>query len=105
MRASRPRCVPTYEAVDRFLRDWADLTPEQREAFHRMRRKFVTDLKSGGPLRAGLRVRQLESAPGVFEITWAPDGRALYEYGTPKSPGDVHIIWRRIGTHAIFDNP
>ncbi len=97
--------MPTYEVTERFLRDWDNLTPAQQEAFSRMRKKFVADLKAGGPLRAGLRVRQLESAPGVYEITWAPDGRALFAYGTAVLTGEAHIIWRRVGTHDIFNQP
>jgi hypothetical protein len=42
---------------------------------------------------------------GVWEMTWAPDGRATFHYGDEIRPGDPHIIWRRIGTHAIFRAP
>jgi hypothetical protein len=38
-------------------------------------------------------------------MTWAPDGRATFSYGTPVKEGEAHIIWRRIGTHDIFTNP
>ncbi|WP_327677694.1 hypothetical protein [Kitasatospora sp. NBC_00458] len=41
----------------------------------------------------------------VRELTWAPDGRATFGYGTPLQPGDPHIVWRRIGTHEIFGRP
>jgi hypothetical protein len=43
--------------------------------------------------------------PGVWEISWAADGRATFNYGDEVIPGERHIIWRRIGTHDIFDNP
>lgn len=33
-------------------------------------------------------------------MTWAADGRATFEYGQEIRPGEPHIIWRRIGTHA-----
>ncbi|WP_281288337.1 hypothetical protein [Haloactinospora alba] len=36
-------------------------------------------------------------------MTWAPDGRATWQYGDEQRPGIVHVIWRRVGTHAIFD--
>lgn len=35
-------------------------------------------------------------------MTWANDGRALFKYGTSPHPGDVHIIWLRVGSHEIF---
>jgi hypothetical protein len=58
-----------------------------------------------GQFRAGLRVKGVQSTAGVFETTWAPDGRAPFEYGPQKRPGHRHVIWRRIGTQAIFDEP
>ncbi len=66
---------------------------------------MIKDLRAKRSLRAGLRVRGVEGHPGVFEMTWAPDGRATFEYGPEKKPGEKHIIWRRIGGHEIFDNP
>jgi hypothetical protein len=42
---------------------------------------------------------------GVFEMTWAPNGRATFEYGEPLQEGHVHVLWRRIGTHAVLDSP
>jgi hypothetical protein len=65
---------------------------------------FVADLRRGR-FRAGLRVRGVEGAPGIFEMTWAPDGRATFEYGKEISPGEPHIIWRRVGGHDIFGAP
>lgn len=41
----------------------------------------------------------------MWERSWAPDGRATFEYGKEIRPGEAHIIWRRIGTHAIFRAP
>jgi hypothetical protein len=47
----------------------------------------------------------VQGYPGVRELTWAPNGRATFEYGDELHPGDPHIIWRRIGTHGIFRKP
>jgi hypothetical protein len=49
-----------------------------------------------------LGIERFAGHEGVFEFRWAPDGRALFAYGTSPHPGDVHIIWLRIGTHAIY---
>lgn len=67
--------------------------------------QFVEDLRSGGRFRKGLRVKSVKGMPGVFEMTWAGDGRATFEYGTPVRKGEPHVIWRRVGTHTIFGNP
>ena len=52
---------------------------------------------------AGLRVKRVQGTEADFEMTWAPDGRAIFRYGEPVRPDDPHIIWLRIGTHDIFD--
>lgn len=41
----------------------------------------------------------------VWEMKWAEDGRATWEYGPERQPGEVYVIWRRIGTHEIFRSP
>jgi len=38
----------------------------------------------------------------MWEITFAPDGRATFAYGEEVIPGTPHIIWRRIGTHDVL---
>jgi len=40
--------------------------------------------------------------PGCFEMTWEDDGRAIFTYGPEVRPGEAHIIWLAIGTHAIL---
>jgi hypothetical protein len=66
--------------------------------------KLVADLRRG-TFRKGLRVKRVQAHEGVGEMTWAPDGRATFEYGESIHAGDPHIIWRRIGGHEIFDSP
>jgi hypothetical protein len=44
----------------------------------------------------------VQSVPKGWELTWAPDGRAIWEFGTPIRDGVRHVIWRRVGTHGIF---
>lgn len=97
--------MPTHDQYPLFLKDHARLTGEEAAAFDRAWRHLLADVAGGRPPRRGLRVRQLATAPGVYELTWAPDGRATFEYGTPQRPGHKHIIWRRIGGHEIFSNP
>jgi hypothetical protein len=96
--------MPTYDATERFFREHARLTPAQKRAFRSAVHQFVRALASRRFPR-GLRVKSVHGAPGVFEMRWAPDGRATFEYGPEARSGDVHIIWRRIGTHDIFREP
>jgi hypothetical protein len=94
--------VPTYERRPQFDRDYAALTQDQRQAFRAAVEKFVADLERGS-FRSGLRVNGIKSAPGIFELTWAPNGRATFEYGAALRAGEPHIVWRRVGTHAVLD--
>lgn len=80
------------------------LSNEQKAEFKRAVGKFVADLRIGG-FRPGLRVKGIQGAPGIFEMTWAPNGRATFRYGEPIVDGETHIIWRRIGAHVILDAP
>lgn len=55
--------------------------------------------------RANLRVKGVQGHTGVFEMTWAGDGRATFTYGSEQQPCETHIIWRPIGGHEILKNP
>lgn len=96
--------MPTFAWVSRFRSDFDALTPTQQTAFLLAVTQFVEDLRTGR-FRKGLRVKGVKGAKGVFEMTWAGDGRATFQYGEAVVEGKPHIIWRRIGTHAIFGEP
>ena len=97
--------MPTFRWLPRFGADFDRLTPAQQAAFLAAVAQFVEDLRSGGQFRKGLRVKGVKGATGVFEMTWADDGRATFQYGEPVVAGDPHVVWRRIGTHEIFKQP
>jgi hypothetical protein len=97
--------VPTFARTVRFLGDLAALTPEQRRRFElAVLTEFIIDLKGFG-FRPGLRVKRVVGTAGVWEMTWAPDGRATFEYGEELRRGEPHVVWRRVGTHDIFREP
>ncbi|MFE6055723.1 hypothetical protein ACFQ6N_33695 [Kitasatospora sp. NPDC056446] len=97
--------MPTYESLAHFLRDWKGLTAVQKAAFLVAVAQFVADLRAGQGFRRGLRVKKMQGHPDVWEMTWAPDGRATFSYGTSVQDSEPHIVWRRIGTHDIFGRP
>lgn len=97
--------MPTYAWVARFRADFQQLTPAQQAAFLVAVQQFVEDLQAGGRFRNGLAVKGIQGASGIFEMTWAPDGRATFQYGPEVREGQPHIIWRRVGTHAAFQQP
>lgn len=98
--------MPTFETTPAFVTDLHRLTPSQRERFRRtVLDSFVTDLRTHNGFRPGLRIKTVRSTIGVWELTWAPNGRATWSYGPQKLCGVPHVVWRRIGTHAILTRP
>jgi hypothetical protein len=96
--------VPTYQARQRFLRDFKNLSREQAAAWEKALDLFIECLRRGS-FDPSLRVKRVQGYPGVWEMTWAPNGRATFEYGDELRAGQPHIIWRRVGTHGIFRTP
>ncbi len=72
---------PTYARESAFARDFVKLTDQQQRRFLAAVAAMVDDLKAGRSFRAGLRVKRVQGWPGVWEMTWAPNGRATFEYG------------------------
>lgn len=102
--------MPTHEESDPFLKDWHRLTKAQRVRLRAARNSFVADLREmeagrRSSFRPRLRIKGVKGAPGVFEMTWAPDGRATFSWGDEIVPGQRHVIWHRCGTHDILDRP
>jgi hypothetical protein len=97
--------VPTFAWLARFSADFDRLAPAQQAAFLAAVAQFVEDLREGGQFRKGLRIKGVQGAPGVFEMTWADDGRATFQYGDALLEDEPHVIWRRVGTHDIFRQP
>jgi hypothetical protein len=97
--------LPSFAWLARFGADFDALSQAQQAAFLVAVAQFVEDLRGGAGFRNGLRVKGVRGASGVFELTWADDGRATFEYGDSAVEGEPHIVWRRVGSHAIFDRP
>lgn len=66
--------------------------------------KFVPALRDGHISQGGLRIKSFRSRPGVFEMRWGSDGRALFRFGEERVPGETHIIWIAVGSHEIYDH-
>lgn len=95
--------MPSYERTRRFERDWKALDPSDRDRFRIVFTRFDADL-AAGRFRRGLRVKGIQGTDSIFEMTWAPDGRATFGYGVPAGDG-AHVTWRRIGRHDIIRRP
>jgi len=101
-----------FEAGRSFEGDWGRLTEAERARF----RAVVRDdfhpacerrrVDPAAPWPKKLRIRNVEGAPGIWEMTWSfsgPDGRATFEW--VEIDGEPGIRWRRIGGHSFFGDP
>jgi hypothetical protein len=94
-----------------FEADYQRLSATEQLLFNTALRTFVLacDRFAADPTKAwpgSLRVKAVENAPGIWEITWnfsGPDGRATFEW--VQIEGSLGVRWRRIGGHAIFRRP
>lgn len=69
--------VPTYARTARFWREFRRLSPAQQRAFLAAVERFVDNL-ARGEFDPALRVKRVQGKREVWEITWAPDGRATF---------------------------
>ncbi len=100
-----------FEVTDAFRADRKRLSETERRHVADVLPTFVAacDRYAGDPTTAwpsSLRVKDVEGAPGVLEMTWSfsgPDGRATFEW--VQLDGELAVRWRRIGGHRIFKNP
>ncbi len=98
--------MPTWERRPRFNRDYDRLTGAERTAFKRAVTQFIADLRAGaGRFHPSLRVHRIDSRRGVWSLSFGPDLRATFSYGTPRQEGDAHIVWRRVGRHSVYREP
>jgi hypothetical protein len=98
-----------FEISQAFEGDWGRLSEAERahfvavvrNEFHPACQRRVANPAAPWPRK--LRVRNVEGAAGVWEMTWSfagPDGRATFEW--VEIDGEPGIRWRRIGGHTIF---
>jgi len=100
-----------FEVTEAFRADRRRLSDNERRLFAEVLPTFVAacDRYAANPTTSwpsSLRVRHVEGAPGVFELTWSfsgPDGRATFEW--IEVDGERAVRWRRIGRHGVFENP
>jgi hypothetical protein len=98
--------VPTFDRLALFKREYRKLTPEQKARFRIAVAKLVVALSQAPPSLPGdPLVHPLAGHRGVYELRFAPDGRATFTFGAPVRRSEPHVIWRRIGGHDVLDRP
>jgi hypothetical protein len=81
--------VPTFERSRRFDREFRRMSRELQRAFLAMLPLFIAALRESPPsFLPALRFKRVQVTDGVWEITFAPDGRATFAYGEQVRPGE-----------------
>ncbi len=95
--------MPKYDTLASFDTEYAKLTPEQKRRFRIAVKKIINALKNGTFPPPPL----VEKMAGYsyYEVRWAADGRATFEYVFDAVLGEHVIIWRHIGDHTILNHP
>ena len=96
--------MPTHDETEAFSESTGGLALNSRRNFAAVCCSSVMAWGSGH-FHPSLRIKRYKREPGVWEMSWAPDGRATFKYGEELTPGSPHIVWLRIGSHEIFRNP
>ena len=106
-----------FERTEPFKSDYQRLSEKERELFRTATRAFnvacdrFIETRDPSSWPAGLRVKGVVNAPGVFEMTWSfsgPDGRATWQWttvDTSEGGSMLAVRWRRLGDHRIFREP
>ena len=99
--------MPTHGETFLFLREYHKLSPERQNRFREALGRLIADLVAieDGLItwfRPGLRVKPVQGKMDSYEMTWAPDGRALFRFEEDVIPGKRHVVWENIGTHSIL---
>lgn len=101
-----------YTTTPRFDKDYKAVPREHRRQFTDLMVDFSAACDAYCANPAGytwpksLRVSPMTSVNNIWEMTWSfasPDGRATFEFITHN--GETSLLWRRIGSHAIYQKP
>ena len=97
--------MPTHDKEDTFWADWKQLTPEQRRYFQIKVTELTRKIKQGIITPTELGLKKYRGQAGIWEFRFGGNSRALLRLGNEVELGELHIIWLRIGTHTIYNNP
>ncbi len=108
-----------YDLSPAFVADYKKLAQTEKDLFKAAALEFAAAcdayVASNTSFPGALRVKPVQGATGVFEMTWSlsvPDGRATWQWDSIEvndTDGTIttrtSVLWRRIGLHAILAKP
>ena len=101
-----------YRSLESFRTDFRRLPAEHQQMYLQVLRKFfLPSIEAGSfsgtpPWPRRLGIHRISSTE-IYSLTWnfaSPDGRATFHLDK-MDDGKPLLVWRRIGDHAIYENP
>ena len=101
-----------YRSLESFRNDFRRLPAEHQQMFLQVLREFFLPAIEAGsfsgtpPWPKRLRIHRISNTE-IYSLTWnfaSPDGRATFHLDK-VGDGELLLVWRRIGDHAIHKNP
>lgn len=77
--------MPTYQARQRFLRDFKSLSREQAAVWEKALDLFIECLRRGS-FDPSLRIKRVQGYPGAWEMKWAPTDAPRLNTATSCEP-------------------
>ena len=99
----REDSVPKYEKETGFVAEYEKLTPQQKKQFRTAVKKIIAALDAGNFPGPPLVIKM--SGFSLYEVRWAADGRATFEYRYDTKLNEQIVVWRRIGDHSVLNHP
>ncbi len=95
--------MPKFDKETGFLAEYAKLSSQEKKQFRAAVRKIIAALDAGK--FPGPPLVQKMTDRDVYEVRWAANGRATFQYKYDAALGENVVIWRRIGDHRVLTNP
>jgi tetratricopeptide (TPR) repeat protein len=90
-----------FAAGDTFFRSYESLAPEDRQQLREAVSELMHAFARGGDFPASLQVKPVADAEGLYEMSWAADGKATFSIRWDPARDERVIFLRRVGKVAM----
>lgn len=97
--------MPHFSWLPIFMQEFRKLSPAQQQAFLQAVQKYIVQQLKVGKQPPSHIFHKL-SGYDIYEFRWDQSGRFRATCTmTVNASGEIEVQWRRIGSHAIYQNP
>ncbi|MBA3826288.1 MAG: hypothetical protein H0X24_20605 [Ktedonobacterales bacterium] len=96
--------MPKYDTLPGFMREFNKLSHEQQQLFLEAVRAIIVSLRLTQKLPGSPLIKKMTDYE-IYEVRWAPNGRATFHLEPDPSGNEMIVVWRHIGGHEIYKHP